>query len=151
MQAKALAGLERDGEALRLLTGDSSPTGIQLRAEILSRRGDWAAAAAAFAQLLPPSPEPGAVLSEEAARAVTNVAVALALAGDRRGLKYLDRRFGAAMAATPDGATFALLAQDRPPGDAPSIAEVLARAERAEAFLAAYRRRVSGGQLSELN
>lgn len=151
LRAKALSGLDRGDEALKILAGDSSEAALRLRAEIQTRLGRWAGVAETLGRLLPAQ-----LAEDEAVRAgqrgtLLSLAVALTLAGDNTGLQSLDGRYGTALAGTAEGETFKLLVDAGAAAGQAPIAEVLARAEHAEAFLTAYRQRLTGGQLSQLN
>ena len=146
-----LAGLDRAGEALASLQDDKAEAAVKLRAEILTRQGRWPAVANTLRELLPEDLPAGQAVSPAARSTLVNMAVALTLAGDKPALQRLRARYGEAMAAAPDGDTFAMLTEDKSvEGQAP-ITEVLARAAQAEAFLSAYRKRLADGQLSQLN
>ncbi len=151
LRAKALAGIDRAGEALALLKDDKAEAAVKLRAEILTREGRWPAVAEALSELLPEDLPAGQAASPAVRSALLSMAVALTLAGDKPGLRRLKVRYGEAMAAAPEGKTFAMLTDDKSvEGQAP-ITEVLARAAQAEAFLSAYRKRLADSQLSQLN
>ena len=79
------------------------------------------------------------------------MAVALTLAKDQAGLRALKQRFGASMARTAERETFALLVAAEVGTRNVPVAEILARAGHAEAFLASYRKRLADSQLSQLN
>lgn len=151
LRAKALAGVDRADEALALLKDDGSEAALRLRAEILTRLGRWTGVAEALGRLLPESFAEGQAAEAAQRGTVLSIAVAQTLAGDRNGLRRLKQRYGKAMAGTSEGETFTLLTEEKTvEGQAP-ITEVLARADHAEAFLTAYRKRLADGQLSQLN
>ncbi|MDJ0944147.1 MAG: hypothetical protein QNJ30_11810 [Kiloniellales bacterium] len=150
LRAKALAGVNRGAEALKIIEAETSRAALELRAEIETKLGRWAAVAKTLSRLLPETPAEGELPPEPGRKTILSVAVALTLAKDRAGLQALKQRFGASMARTAERETFALLVDAEAGGGAP-IAEVLSRAGHAEAFLASYRKRLADGQLSELN
>ena len=151
LRARALADLGRGDEALDALAGDPGPAALRLRADILWNLGEWGAAAAALRRLVPERPPPDDVLDEAEGRDVVHLAVALSMAGDAAGLVDLARRYKPAMAAGPYRGTFALLAGGLEPKAARSVAEELAAAERAQAFLADYRTRLQQAGLTAGN
>lgn len=102
VQAVALYQLGRVGEALALT--EDQPGLDALRAEMLWRRRDWRALAAAEGTL----PAKGALSAVDQAL-ILRRAVALAMLGDERGLAALRTRYGAPFARLPSGPAFALL------------------------------------------
>ncbi len=151
LRAKALAGVNRGAEALKILKAETSPSALELRAEIETKLGRWAAVAKTLSRLLPETPAEGELPSEQGRKTILSVAVALTLAKDQAGLKDLKQRFGASMARTAERETFALLVDAEVGGGTAPVSEILARAGHAEAFLASYRKRLADGQLSQLN
>ncbi|RXR28743.1 hypothetical protein [Sphingobium fluviale] len=101
-QAVALYQLGRVGEALALT--EDQPEMAGLRAEMLWRRRDWRALAAAEGAV----PAKGALSAVDQAL-ILRRAVALAMLGDERGVAALRGRHGAAFARLPSGPAFALL------------------------------------------
>ena len=150
LRAKALAGVNRGEEALKILKAEKGRSALELRAEIETKLGRWAAVAKTLSRLLPEVPTQEELLSEQGRKTVLSVAVALSLAKDQAGLRALNQRFGPSMARTDERETFALLVDAEVGGTAP-VAEILTRAGHAEAFLASYRRRLAESQLSQLN
>ncbi len=109
LRAKALGGVNRGAEALKILKSETSPSALELRAEIETKLGRWAAVAKTLSRLLPETPAEGELPSERGRKTILSVAVALTLAKDQAGLKALKQRFGASMARTAERETFALL------------------------------------------
>ena len=151
LRAKALAGVNRGVEALEFLKAETSRAALELRAEIETKLGRWAAVAETLSRLLPETPAEGGLPSDQGRKTILSVAVALTLAKDQAGLRDLKQRFGASMAQTAERETFALLVDAEVGGGNAPVAEVLARAGHAEAFLASYRKRLADSQLSQLN
>ena len=151
LRAKALAGVNRGEEALKILQAEQSRDALELRAEIETKLGRWAAVAQTLSRLLPEAPAAGEPPTEQARKTILGVAVALTLAKDQAGLGALKARFGAGMARTAERETFALLVDAELGGGGAPVAEVLTRAGHAEAFLASYRKRLADSQLSQLN
>jgi len=151
LEARALADLGRGREALNRLRGDSSEEALRLRADILWELGDWPAAAVALARFLSAPPQDGEAFADEAARAVTDLAIAHTLAGDRQSLDGLARDYGPAMAATSEAEAFALLTSDFGRPQITAITEELAGVERVQAFMAGYKARLAEAGLSGVN
>ncbi|MCG8596314.1 MAG: hypothetical protein MI785_18395 [Kiloniellales bacterium] len=151
LRAKALAGANRGTEALEFLKAETSRAALELRAEIETKLGRWAAVAETLSRLLPETPAEGGPPSDQGRRIILRVAVALTLAKDQAGLRALKQRFGASMARTAERETFALLVAAEVGTRNVPVAEILARAGHAEAFLASYRKRLADSQLSQLN
>ena len=151
VEARALSALGRGRDGLALLAGDDSPDAQRLRVEMLWELRDWPAAAVALARLVPPKPPSGRDLDRAETRAVVDLAVAYSLAGDRKQLAGLRRRYGAAMAAGPEAASFALLTGESGRPDVTRIAEQLAGVERIQAFIESYRAGRADGADGDVN
>ena len=151
LRAKALAGVNRGEEALKILKTEESRAALELRAEIETKLGRWGAVAKTLSRLLPEALAEGEMPSAAGRKTILSVAVALTLAKDQAGLQALKQRFGASMARTAERETFALLVDAEVGGGTAPVAEVLTRAGHAEAFLTSYRKRLADSQLSQLN
>jgi hypothetical protein len=151
LEAQALAELGRGREALDRLAGDESEDGLRLRAAILWQLRDWPAAAVALARLVPKKPPAGRNLERAEKQTLVDLAVAYSLAGDRKALGDLKRRYGAAMAAGTRAESFALLTSDFGRPEIARIAEELAGVERIQAFMASYRARLKEGRQGTAN
>lgn len=140
LEARALAEMERRGEALRLLEGDTSNAAEQIRADIHWGGKDWARAATRLERVLGGSLADNELLPSERFQ-VMRLAVALSLAGDRTGLDRIRRRFGAAMAATRDRAPFDILtsATVRTGIEFRDLAAKIASVSTLETFMSNYR------------
>ncbi len=150
LRVRALSELKRDEDALALLKDDSTADAIRLRADILWNRRDWAGASRALSRLVPPSP-PDRPLNEVESRTITNLAIALTLAGGRGRLISLNKRYKTAMAETAHRETFKLLAGDIDPSTNRTIADELKSIAPAQAFMTSYRDRLQNGPLSAIN
>jgi hypothetical protein len=82
---------------------------------------------------------------------VVDLAVACSLAGDRKALGDLKRRYGGAMAAGSQVESFALLTNDFGLPEIARIAEELAGIERIQAFMAGYRERLEESRAGAAN
>jgi tetratricopeptide (TPR) repeat protein len=139
LKARALVDTQKYPEALKTLAGDDSTEAKTLRADLFWRTNDWHQAAAALG-LLASALDPKH-LSDPDARLVMRDVIALALAGDGKGLADAADRFGAAMKATPFKDAFNLLTDANLPSptSVQAITEQVAAADRFGAFLESYR------------
>jgi hypothetical protein len=146
LAARALADLGETRQALDRLEGDNAPEADLLRADVLWRAQDWAAAALVLDRLAGPPPEGKAAMGENQARQVLHLGVALALAADEPGLKRLRERFGPAMERGNYKDVFRVVAANKggPISDVKDIASQVAAVGPYQSFLAGYRQRVSG-------
>jgi hypothetical protein len=151
LEARALAALGRGRDALALLAGDGSRDALRLRAEILWQLRDWPAAAVALARLVPRKPPAGRDLEPSETQTLVDLAVAHSLAGNRKALGDLRRRFGAAMAAGAKAESFALLTSDLGRPEIARVAEELAGVARIQAFMDSYRARLKDGGTNSVN
>jgi hypothetical protein len=150
---RALHDLNRSQDALSVLANDVSPEAIALRGEINWSLKDWAGAAAALEQLVP-RPERGqAILPEPQARMVLDIATALTLANDERGVQRIRRIYGPLMAASPYRDAFALLSSDLERGviDYRRVGDKIKEVESFKTFLTSYRQKLQQGGLSAIN
>jgi tetratricopeptide (TPR) repeat protein len=139
LKARALIDTQKYPEALKTLAGDDSTEAKTLRADLFWRTNDWHQAATALG-LLASALDPKH-LSDPDARLVMHDVIALALAGDGKGLADVAGRFGAAMKATPFKDAFNLLTDANLPSptSVQAITEQVAAADRFGAFLESYR------------
>ena len=143
LAARALADLDRPQDALERIAADTSLDADQLRAEINTKTGNWAAAAQALGRLAGAPPPPDANLPDEQGAAVLRYAAALAMAGDQPGLDAARRLYGAQMGRGPYKGVFAVLASDAA-GALPDVRDIQARLSSTapfQSFLSAYRQR----------
>ncbi len=124
LRAHAYAELGQAADALALLADDPRPIAAAARADIAWRNQDWKTAAGALAELIEPPPAAGTPISEDQAKLVLNLGIALALANDAAGLDRLGDRYGAAMARSASANTFAILT--RSSGGTSQIADLAA-------------------------
>ena len=151
LKARALAELDRGGEARTLLSGDDSEDALRLQADIFWNERDWNAAAEVLARLIPDPIPDDRPLSDLETQALVSLAVAHTLDGDQDALRSLDGRYGQAIALGPERDAFALLVSDLDAGTFRSIADELAGVEQIQSFLTSYRERLQQASLSELN
>lgn len=150
--SRALADMGRTDEALELLAGDDSRNAESLRAEINWRAHDWAAAAGSLSKLVP-EPSRQLVLTNEQGQMILDLATALTLAEDERGVAALRARYGAAMSGTPFRDGFDLLTSPPEGGliDYRTVADRIKQAENFQTFLGEYRDRLKNEGLSAIN
>jgi hypothetical protein len=132
-QARALAAVGRGDDALTAIAREEGADIELLRAELHRKRGDWERAAVALRRVVEGAREGTAALSEQQARHVLDLAIALTLAGGDSQLAELDREYGTAMAATPLKDAFRLLGGGAPSAgvDAAALSDWI---EKATAF-----------------
>jgi hypothetical protein len=155
LKARAMADLQRFGEALLLLGDDETTDADLIRADVLWKTRDWKQANHVLARLaLQAGARPGQSLEDTQARYVLNRAVALTLGGDEDGLARLRQDHGQAMDASPYADAFRLIASARIES-ATDVRAVIAtdvrEAEGFQTFLAVYRDRLRQDNLSAIN
>jgi hypothetical protein len=157
LRARGLLDLGRSADALAVLGDDDSRDADRLRADIYWRDHNWAEAIKVFERLAAP---PGAdgKLDPETAHLVLNWAAALTLAGDREGLARLRQTYAQAIAGTPAGDMFRVIADDggdpKAPGarrDLRQAARQMAQIGELQSFIASYRKRLTAEKLSAIN
>jgi len=135
LEARALAEQEKPKDALAALNGDASRDADLLRADILWNEQNWAEAAKVLARLTDKAGRDGAALGDADARLIVKRAAALWLAGNTAALDDLRDRFGPAMAKTPSGNDFRVIAA-APMGAIDSVQAVAARLSEVDAYAA---------------
>jgi len=146
LAARALADLDRPGEAIARMDGDAGPEADVLRAEINWKAENWVAAAEALGRLAGEPPAGDAAMSDDQAGRALRYAAALAMAADQPGLDLVRSKFGPAMAKGPFKDIFPVIASDRA-GTLADVADIAARLPSTapfQTFLGAYRERFSG-------
>jgi hypothetical protein len=142
-EAKALAALGRDADALAVIAGVPGPDAARFRADIHWNRGDWADAARELERVLaaPAAPLEGGAprpIGDDALR----LAVAYAMVGDQGGLARLRARLlPAAAEDDPRRGILDLVTKTNAsrPLDWANVSDEVADIAAFEAFLAAYR------------
>lgn len=151
---QALMGQKRYADGLALLEPDQSMDGELLRSEIYWTMGNWNDAAQSLQRVVTVSgARRGEKLNRKQARYMLNLATAMTLSGNERGLARIRDNFGAAMAKTEVAKAFDLIAARPALGlIAPeSVKERVAVAENFKSFLTAYRERLEKDPLSAIN
>lgn len=142
LRARAIFGQGKPDDALALLANDYSDPATRLRADIDWKTRRWSEAAATLDALIGDPPAAGQKLSDEKSGLIVSRATALALAGDRTGLRDLRIKFGEAMSATVDAPTFQLLTRPEVAGGLPDRATLtgqVAEVDLFQKFLEHYR------------
>jgi tetratricopeptide (TPR) repeat protein len=142
--ARANTQLGAYEKALAALDGNESEAADKVRADIMWQKRDWASAAAVFGRLAGEPPAGRQTLDEVHSRYVLSRAVALALSGDLRELATLYQRFSPAMAATPYGTDFQVIASvDSGAADFQDVLRRISVADDFQAFMDGYRARLA--------
>ncbi len=142
--ARASTQLGAYDKALAALDGNKSEAADRVRADIMWQKRDWASVAEIFARLAGEPPASRQTLDDVRSRYVLSRAVALALNGDLPELATLHRRFSPAMAATPFGADFQVIASvDSGAADFQDVMRRISIADDFQAFMDGYRARLA--------
>lgn len=152
LRVRALDDLGRNAEALALIINDQSDEARQLRAEIYWGMKKWGDAATALESTLPP-PEKAKPLDAQTARRVIDLATALTLARDERGLQRLRRSHGPHMAATEFKEAFDLLTSEAERGiiDYRRVSDKIKQVEEFQTFMNQWRKKIQAKGLSAMN
>jgi hypothetical protein len=134
LRARALSGLRRSAEALKLLEGDISRPADMLRVDIAWHDQRWDDAATALEKVIGPPPAAGTFVDKATSQLVLNRAIALALSGDGKRLEALRAAFGPAMAKSPDTDAFAVLTRPEQAGGMIDLASIKARVAEVDTF-----------------
>ena len=154
LMARALTETDRTVDALALLKEDETREAEILRAEMYWLSQDWANAAQSLRRLITEfEVKPGDPLNEKTGRFVLNLAIALTLSGNERGVDRLRKKYGLEMDKGSYKDAFRLIASPQTVGllDHRTIASKVDAAENFQEFMAAYRKRVQEGTLSAIN
>lgn len=142
LRARALSQSGQGAAAITLLADDQSRNANMMRVDIAMRDKQWAAAAAALADLIGPPPPPNAELDPKQSSLIVNRAVALSLAQDNAGLDALRRDYGAAMEKSRDATAFRVLTRPEEAAglaDAATIRSRITEIDLFRSFLDSYR------------
>lgn len=152
LRVRALAEMGRSAEALALIINDQSETAKQLRAEIYWDLKKWPEAATALEATID-KPEGASPISPATARRLVDLATAMTLARDERGLARLRRTFGPRMAKTDVKEAFDLLTSEPERGiaDYRLIANKIKQVEDFRSFMGNWRQRMQNQGLSSIN
>ncbi|HLO79077.1 MAG TPA: tetratricopeptide repeat protein, partial [Magnetospirillum sp.] len=152
LRVRALAEQGRTAEALALIINDQSDTAKQLRAEIYWDLKKWPEAAAALEATIE-KPEGASPLPPGAARRLVDLATALTLARDDRGLARLRRTYGPRMAKSEYKEAFDLLTSEPERGiiDYRRMPDKIKQVEEFQSFMTNWRQRMQTQGLSSIN
>lgn len=152
LRVRALAELGRTAEGLALIINDQSDTAKQLRAEIYWDLKKWPEAATALEATIE-KPEGASPLAPGAARRLVDLATALTLARDDRGLARLRRTYGPRMAKSEFKEAFELLTSEPERGivDYRRVSDKIKQVEEFQSFMTNWRKRMQTQGLSSIN
>lgn len=152
LRVRSLAEMGRAAEALALIINDQSDTAKQLRAEIYWDLKKWPEAAAALEATIE-KPEGASPIAPAAARRLVDLATALTLARDDRGLARLRRSYGPKMEKTEYKDVFALLTSEPERGivDYRHVADKIKQVQDFQTFMTDWRKRMQTQGLSSIN
>ncbi|MBI5163586.1 MAG: hypothetical protein HY985_06760 [Magnetospirillum sp.] len=152
LRVQALHDLGRSAEALALILNDNSDPAKKLRAEINWDLKNWTQAVLALEAMVD-KPEPKRPLDPAMARRVLDLATAMNLAKDERGLQRLRRIWAGHMNATPLKEAFDLLTSEPERGivDYRRIGDKIKQVESFQTFIGEWRQRIKDKGLSSIN
>ena len=154
LSARALMEMNQSSSAIALLEDDDSREADLLRSEIYWKETDWANATKPLQNLVRSmGAGPGDPLNHSQAQSVLNLAVAMNLSGNERGIGRLRNDYGAAMDTTEFKDAFRLIVSPNTVGlpDYRTVASKVAMANNFKSFMASYRERMKAGKLASLN
>lgn len=152
MRVRALAEQGRAAEALALIINDQSDAAKQLRAGIYWDMKKWPEAATALEATIE-KPEGNSPLPPGVPRRLIDLATAMILARDERGLQRLRRSYGPRMATTEFKEAFDLLTAETERGiiDYRRVADKIKQVENFQTFMSQWRKRMQTQGLSSIN
>ena len=130
---------------MALLKDDKSSEADLMRLEIYWNGKDWTNSSQMLRRLVDASnAQPEKPLDDRQTAYVLNLAIALTLAGNQRGVNLLRRDFGAAMNDTPSRDAFQLIASPETQGllDYRTVSDKVQSAEKFQGFMSSYRKRL---------
>lgn len=152
LRVQALADLDRSAEALALIAADTSDDAKRMRADIYWGQKRWPEAAAALEALidLPPA---NRRIDPIQARRVVDLATALTLAKDERGLARLRKIYGPQMQASQYEDAFDLLTSPPEHGimDYHQVPAVIKQVQDFRSFMSDWEKRTKEQGLSSFN
>ncbi len=154
LQTRSLIGLNQKEKALALLDNDETISANLLRLDLFWKERDWPNTTQALQKIVKQyGAEPGQPLEDKQAKAILDLAVAMTLARNERGIATLRRSYGPSMKNTPLGDAFRLIASTEAQGllDYRTIKGKVKDVENFQAFMTAYRERLKKEKLSSLN
>jgi hypothetical protein len=153
LQARALADLGRYDEANKVLADDASRDAQLLRVDFAWRQKKWPAAAQTLTTLLGDRDKDPAPFDATDRQSVLQLAVALSLAKDTAGLDRIRGLYAQRLAGAPEADAFRVLTNrvDKDDTEFRELAGSIAGINQLEAFMAGYRAKLKGSQLSAIN
>ena len=152
--SQSLMGQRRFAESLAQIENDLTMEGELLRTEIYWTMGNWNDAVQSLQRVVTASgARRGEALSRKQARHLLNLATAMTLSGNERGLARVRANFGTAMAGTEYARAFSLIAERPSMGliSPDSVNARVAVAQNFKSYLTAYRERLEKDPLSAIN
>ena len=152
MRVQALADLDRTAEALALIVNDQGDAAKKMRADIYWKQKKWPEAAAAL-EAITDLPAPNKRLPPEQARHVIDLATALTLAKDERGLARLRKVYVDSMKASPLADAFDLLTSPPEHGimDYHKVPDMIKQVQDFQTFMGDWQKKAKEQGLSSLN
>ena len=154
LKARALMGQQQIDEALTLISEDESYDAELLRTEIYWNDKSWANAAKSLRSLIKSSgAKPQEPVDQKQGEYLLNLAIAMTLSGNEKGIARIRTDYGAAMDETSYRDAFRLIASSQNLGliDYSTIARKVSDVDNFKAFLAVYRERLKERKLSAIN
>ena len=153
LQARALADLGRYDQAGKVLTDDTSRDAGLLRVDIAWRQKSWPAAVQTLTALLGDRDKDPAPFTATDRQSVLQLAVALSLAKDSAGLDRIRGLYADRLAGSAEADAFRVLTNRVDKGDTEfrDLAGAIAGVNQLESFMAGYRAKLKGKQLSAIN
>jgi len=154
LRAQAHADRDQYTESLALISEDKSREAEELRAEIYWQQREWRLASQSLRRLAQQAGvRAGKPLAGVQSKLVMNLAVALTLGSNERGVDRLRRDYGAAMDESRFREAFRLITLPPQRGliEPDQIAGKVENAENFVTFMARYREDLTNGKLSNVN
>jgi hypothetical protein len=150
LEARALGDLFRTDLAIELIAEDQGEDVDRLRADIFWKGKKWREAGEAYERLLGDAWQQAGPLNEGQRLDALRAGLAYVLGDEKLSLDRLRGRYLAPMSKTEDGASFALVTNDKfnRPQAFREVARTIVNADTMTEFMAAYRKRYpeSAGQ-----
>ena len=152
LRVEALADLDRTAEALGLIVNDHTDDAKKIRAEVYWKQKKWPEAAAAL-EAITDLPTPNKRLPPEQAQHVIDLATALTLAKDERGLARLRKIYADSMKASPLADAFDLLTSPPEHGimDYHKVPDMIKQVQDFQTFMGEWQKQAKEQGLSSLN
>jgi len=149
LRARALMELDRVEQVILTLAKDESMEADLIRSEMYWRKRDWPKAAQSIRRVLRGvDAKPNEALTTKQAKYVMNLAVALTLGANERGVNRLRSNYGEAMSASPYGDAFRLISSSGGRGliDYRTVSQRVREVESFQSFMSAYKERLKAAE-----